>query len=391
MRFPSGCWSQHQGRWEPRAHTCTRMRAHAQARVLDTIRRTAVRHMAQAGSMVAGMDPMQEVKDCLIKEGLGLHECTAKFARDTPTSGADGLKVPSPPSAPSVPVPRCSAPPRVCQAPCVNVGDRVNVNRGQQTKQWSVDKQCSQTNDARMQRSHARMQRSHARTLCQQSMLARAATVPHDSLPKSSSGRIGNGPEEEAAESEARMAAHHPVHPVPPHGIAVCVVPACVWYAASCSVCSPSCARYVISAGQRADGSRRAQGREGCKLGPCLAPACRRAPRGSHQRPCSASVDHGAAEQETRNKRHREQANKGKEELTWGARDTRQVGMLRQAAKWRWCTLLRKRLPTALRPPAAEQRLGAGRGAVQTEWTGVAWRGCSWFWGRWVSARLGAC
>ncbi len=46
--------------------------------------------------MVAGMDPMQEVKDCLIKEGLGLHECTAKFGSGTPTSGAHGLKVPLP-------------------------------------------------------------------------------------------------------------------------------------------------------------------------------------------------------------------------------------------------------------------------------------------------------
>jgi hypothetical protein len=43
--------------------------------------------------MVVGIDPMQEVKDCLVKEGLGLHECTAKFARDSPASGADGLKV----------------------------------------------------------------------------------------------------------------------------------------------------------------------------------------------------------------------------------------------------------------------------------------------------------
>ena len=42
---------------------------------------------------MVGIDPMQEVKDCLVKEGLGLHECTAKFARDSPASGADGLKV----------------------------------------------------------------------------------------------------------------------------------------------------------------------------------------------------------------------------------------------------------------------------------------------------------
>jgi|NorSeaMetagenome_1021524.scaffolds.fasta_scaffold338545_1 hypothetical protein len=53
--------------------------------------------------MVAGMDPMQEVKDCLIKEGLGLHECTAKFGSDTPASGADGLKVPIPPTCSVLP------------------------------------------------------------------------------------------------------------------------------------------------------------------------------------------------------------------------------------------------------------------------------------------------
>ena len=40
-----------------------------------------------------GIDPLQEIKDCLVKEGLALHECTSKFATDNPTTGADGLKV----------------------------------------------------------------------------------------------------------------------------------------------------------------------------------------------------------------------------------------------------------------------------------------------------------
>ena len=47
----------------------------------------------QTGPLIVGLDPMQEVKDCLVNEGLGLHECTAKFASDNPSSGADGLKV----------------------------------------------------------------------------------------------------------------------------------------------------------------------------------------------------------------------------------------------------------------------------------------------------------
>ena len=46
----------------------------------------------QFGTRVVGVDPMQEVKDCLIHDRLQLHECTAKFAKSDPKTGADGLK-----------------------------------------------------------------------------------------------------------------------------------------------------------------------------------------------------------------------------------------------------------------------------------------------------------
>lgn len=59
--------------------------------------------------------------------------------------------------------------------------------------------------------------------MCQQSMLARATTVAHDSLPKSSSARMDT-----AAQEEAGMAAHRPVHTLPAHathgtGVIFCV------------------------------------------------------------------------------------------------------------------------------------------------------------------------
>jgi hypothetical protein len=71
-------------------------------------------------------------------------------------------------------------------------------------------------------------------------------------------------------------------------------------------------------------------------------------------------------------------------ELTCGARCIPQVRMLGQAARYRWCTHLRQVRSTALAPPAAQQRLGAGKRAVQMVSTGMAWLVCSCFWGRCV-------